>query len=278
MSQRWQDRVLDDRAWRPPAGMSRLERSDEQDRAAGGRQFREVVGATPAPLASVYFRRPSGRRVYAYVRWCVAGQTRERYVCEAVGTTRASNLERAWTFVREKGLLEPDYERKPRPADAGDSWATSEVVRRIMQANTGRNTRPERVLRSLVHRLGLRYQVSVRPVPGVRRTADLVFPGVRVAVFVDGCFWHGCQHHYRRSRKNQPFWDEKIASNRERDRDTDERLRMAGWEVLRVWEHDIGPEAAIRVRDAVRERSPTGSRKITAPVSPRPRRSLAKPR
>jgi DNA mismatch endonuclease (patch repair protein) len=72
-----------------------------------------------------------------------------------------------------------------------------------------------------------------------------------VAVFVDGCFWHGCEDHYRRSRKNQQFWDDKVASNQARDRDTDEKLSTAGWNVVRIWEHDVGPDAALRVRDMV---------------------------
>jgi DNA mismatch endonuclease (patch repair protein) len=234
--------------------MSRVQRSAEQDQAAGGRHHRVVIGPQSAPLASVYFRRPSGRRVYAYVRWSAGGRTIERYVCEAGEGTRAANLERAWAVVREQGLLEPYARREPRLASASASWASSDAVRRVMQSNTGRDTRPERVLRSLVHGLGMRYRVSTRPVPGVRRTADLVFPAARVAVFVDGCFWHGCGEHYRRSTKNQAFWDEKIDSNRRRDRDTDQRLNAAGWEVVRVWEHEVGPEAALRVRDVVRAR------------------------
>jgi DNA mismatch endonuclease, patch repair protein len=251
---RWQHRALDDRAWRPPVGMSQQARSAEQDAAAGGREFRVVSDTTPAAIASVYFRRPSGRRVYAYVRWSVSGRTTERYVCEAEEPSRIANLERAWAAVRDEGLLGPAFPRARGASQNVSSWATSEAVRRIMQSNTGRDTQPERILRSLVHRLGLRYRVSIQPVPGVRRTADLVFPRARVAVFVDGCFWHGCVDHYRPSRKNQKFWDEKIATNRARDRDTDETLNTAGWEVVRIWEHDVGPEAAFRVRDVVMER------------------------
>jgi DNA mismatch endonuclease (patch repair protein) len=73
-----------------------------------------------------------------------------------------------------------------------ESWASSDGVRASMRANRGRDTNPEVALRSAVHALGLRYRVAWRPIKGLRRTADLVFPTERVAVFLDGCFWHGC--------------------------------------------------------------------------------------
>jgi len=253
VAQRWQTRRLDDSAWRPQPGLTRADRAKEQDDAAGGRDRRKVLGTEPPALASVYFRRPSGRRVYAYVRWSAGGRTVERYVCEAEHTTRMANLIQAWQVIQSSGLLEPNVKASDHRAHA--SWASSEGVRRIMQGNTSRDTKPERLLRSLVHRLGLRYRVGVRPVASVRRTADLVFPRARVAVFVDGCFWHGCPEHYRRSTKNRRFWDEKVEANRTRDRDTDQLLAGAGWAVLRVWEHEVGPDAALRVQEVVRQRS-----------------------
>lgn len=109
-------------------------------------------------------------------------------------------------------------------------------------------------VRRAVHRLGLRYYVARRPLPSLRRTADLVFPGSRVAVFVDGCFWHGCPEHGTvHHRENTWYWPEKIASNRRRDADTDARLRAAGWISLRVWEHDDPNTAAALIRTAVTE-------------------------
>ena len=75
-------------------------------------------------------------------------------------------------------------------------------------------------------------------VPGLRRKADIVFTKARLAVFIDGCFWHGCPDHYVPSKTNANFWAEKIAANRERDRDTDSRLRNAGWHVSRHWSHE----------------------------------------
>ncbi len=107
-------------------------------------------------------------------------------------------------------------------------------------------------MRRVLHRLGLRYLVHRRPLPGLRRTADIVFPRVRVAVFVDGCFWHGCPKHGCRPRVNDWYWQPKIAGNRERDADTDRRLEAAGWVVVRIWEHEEPDEAAVRIQRLVR--------------------------
>ena len=126
-----------------------------------------------------------------------------------------------------------------------------------MQSNRGRDTGPELALRSAVHALGLRYRVSARPLPDLRRTADLVFPRARVAVFLDGCFWHGCPDHHTVAATNAAFWAQKVESNRARDRDTDRRLADAGWASIRVWEHEDPVEAAQRIRSAVRSRLAT---------------------
>ncbi|WP_081285957.1 very short patch repair endonuclease [Mycobacterium colombiense] len=120
-----------------------------------------------------------------------------------------------------------------------------------MQSNRGRDTKPELALRSAVHALGLRYRVSARPVEGLRRTADLVFTRVRVAVFLDGCFWHGCPQHHTVAVTNASFWSDKVSGNQARDRDTDRRLAEAGWVCIRVWEHEDPGEAAQRIRDVV---------------------------
>lgn len=136
----------------------------------------------------------------------------------------------------------------------GDSWASSPGVRASMQSNRGRDTKPELALRSAVHALGLRYRVSARPLPGVRRTADLIFAKARVAVFLDGCFWHGCPDHHTVAVTNASFWAQKVVTNRRRDRDTDSRLAEAGWLSVRVWEHEDPAEAAARIRNVVRER------------------------
>ncbi len=119
-----------------------------------------------------------------------------------------------------------------------------------MQAVKRRDTKPELLLRSELHRRGLRFFVDRAPLPKMRRRADLVFPRKKVAVYVDGCFWHGCPIHGTWPKNNADWWRAKIEGNRARDRDTDERLADAGWTVVRVWEHE-GPEAADRVASAV---------------------------
>lgn len=129
------------------------------------------------------------------------------------------------------------------------SWASSPGTRRSMQANKGRDTKPERALRSAVHARGLRYLVSKRPIPTVRRTADLVFTRARIAVFLDGCFWHVCPEHFTVSQTNPEYWADKAEKNHARDRQTDRMLQEAGWAVLRVWEHENPEEAAARVKD-----------------------------
>ena len=118
-----------------------------------------------------------------------------------------------------------------------------------------RDTKPEVGLRTLLHRMGLRYRVDEKPLAGLRRKADLVFRRTKVAVYVDGCFWHGCPLHATWPKQNAAFWREKIETNRRRDADTDARLVAAGWAVVRVWEHEDSAEAAGRVAEAVRARS-----------------------
>ena len=142
------------------------------------------------------------------------------------------------------------------------SWASSSEARNKMLANRGRDTRPELIVRSLVHRKGLRFRTSHRPLPELRRTADLVFRRARVAVFVDGCFWHGCPEHYKRPRTNSNYWSEKIETNATRDRDTDERLVEQGWLSLRFWEHEDPESVADAVEAAVASRSATSSKNL----------------
>ncbi len=123
-----------------------------------------------------------------------------------------------------------------------------------MRANRSRDTTPEKLLRSALHGMGLRFRVSARPLPALNRTADIVFGPARVAVLIDGCFWHGCTSHYSAPRANADYWREKIRRNQERDRNTDEQLTAAGWQVIRVWEHEDVAEAAERIAAIVVER------------------------
>jgi DNA mismatch endonuclease, patch repair protein len=143
-----------------------------------------------------------------------------------------------------------DRRRKGVPA------ASSEAALKRMRSARRRDTAPEVALRNQLHRLGLRYRVDKPPLPGLRRKADVLFIGARVAVYVDGCFWHGCPLHATWPKENAEFWRKKIETNRSRDADTDRRLTEAGWVVVRVWEHEDPGEAAKRVRDAVLARKP----------------------
>lgn len=127
----------------------------------------------------------------------------------------------------------------PIPSSAG--------VSRRMARQRRRDTGAELALRRELHRRGLRYRVDV-PVPGLpRRRADLLFSKAKVAVFVDGCFWHGCKEHKTMPRANDVWWRQKLDRNVERDQETDRHLIASGWRVVRVWEHDPIDEAVTRV-------------------------------
>ena len=121
-----------------------------------------------------------------------------------------------------------------------------------MQGNRGRDTAAELAVRRIVHGLGLRYRVNARPEPDLRRTADLVFTRAKVAVFIDGCYWHGCPLHFRVPASNSEYWDAKISRNRVRDGETTELLAAKGWTVLRYWEHERPDDIAHRVEHEVR--------------------------
>lgn len=123
-----------------------------------------------------------------------------------------------------------------------------------MSRQRSRDTGVEIALRRELHRRGLRYRVHRRPMTGVRREADLVFGPTKVAVFVDGCFWHGCPQHATWPKRNEQFWRAKIEGNRARDRDTDRRLATHGWLSVRIWEHEDPVAAAQRIADVVRGR------------------------
>jgi len=116
-----------------------------------------------------------------------------------------------------------------------------------------RDTAPERALRSELHRRGLRFRVDAPvSVEGRSPRPDVIFPRHRVAVFVDGCFWHGCPDHSAAPRQNQAYWGPKIARNIERDEEHDAKLEAAGWTVIRVWAHEDPFIVADRVAAAVR--------------------------
>ncbi|MFF2634392.1 very short patch repair endonuclease [Microbacterium sp. NPDC058021] len=135
-----------------------------------------------------------------------------------------------------------------------DSWASSEGTRKSMLANKRRDTSTEIAVRRELHARGLRYRVDFAPLPGLRRRADVVFTRARVAVFIDGCFWHGCPIHGTAPKRNADYWGPKLAANVARDQDTDRRLADAGWRVLRFWEHEAPSAVADRAEHAVRRR------------------------
>jgi DNA mismatch endonuclease (patch repair protein) len=123
-----------------------------------------------------------------------------------------------------------------------------------MQSTPQRDTPAEMRIRKLLHAMGLRYSIHAKPLDDSSRRADVVFPRAKVAVFVDGCFWHGCPEHRTWPKANEQFWCTKILANIERDADTNERLRDRGWLVIRVWEHEDPSNAAIRIARRVRSR------------------------
>ncbi|MGP4051555.1 very short patch repair endonuclease [Streptomyces sp. 2A115] len=120
-----------------------------------------------------------------------------------------------------------------------------------MSRQGSRDTTPEVAVRRLLHAAGLRYRVNM-PVPGVpRRTIDIVFGKAKIAIFMDGCFWHGCPEHATQPKANAEWWRAKLDKNMARDRETTDHLRAAGWTVLRFWEHESAEDVARRITATV---------------------------
>ena len=139
----------------------------------------------------------------------------------------------------------------PKPPQPSSAAAQS-----VMRGNRRRDTRPELVLRAALHRLGLRYRVDLKI--GHGRSAprpDVAFTRARVAVFLDGCFWHGCPEHGVQPRTNPHYWSAKVARNQERDQQNQLTLEQGGWLVVRIWEHEDVAQAAQRIQRLVRARS-----------------------
>jgi DNA mismatch endonuclease, patch repair protein len=136
--------------------------------------------------------------------------------------------------------------KKPAPS--------SKAALARMKAAKPRDTAPEKALRSALHKKGLRYRVDARPAKELNRRADIVFRSAKVAVFVDGCFWHGCPKHGTQAKANAEFWRNKIAQNQKRDADTTLQLKKEGWKVIRVWEHEDFERAAKKIYNIIRER------------------------
>ena len=127
----------------------------------------------------------------------------------------------------------------------GASWASSPGAARSMRSNRRRDTKPELAIRRLLHARG-----------NMRRRADIVFTRRRLAVFIDGCFWHGCPEHGTVPVSHADYWEPKLVKNRERDAETTAMAEAEGWKVLRIWEH-VPPEEAVQL--VVRELGDPGS-------------------
>jgi DNA mismatch endonuclease (patch repair protein) len=143
-----------------------------------------------------------------------------------------------------------------RPGDAEWPLPTSEAISAVMRANRWRDTSPEVAVRSALHRRGLRFRKRhTIPLDGRRWTQpDAVFTRARVALFVDGCFWHSCPVHGTAPAANSSYWARKLTRNVARDRDTTSQLEARGWKVVRAWEHEDPEAVAERVQSVVRQR------------------------
>lgn len=130
----------------------------------------------------------------------------------------------------------------------------SPAVSARMSRQASKDTAAELAVRRLLHAAGLRYRVEF-PVPGmVRRRIDVAFTSVKVAVLIDGCFWHGCPQHATQPKSNAEWWRQKLDRNMARDAETTAHLVAAGWEVMRFWEHESAEDVALRVAAAVTRR------------------------
>ncbi len=126
-----------------------------------------------------------------------------------------------------------------------------------MLGNVRRDTKPELAVRTLLHSRGLRYRVDY-PLPmAPRRRADIAFTRLKVAVYIDGCFWHGCPEHATSPSQNSDYWSPKLARNKARDVETTQMLTNAGWLVLRFWEHEQPTVIADTIESAVRSAAPS---------------------
>jgi len=134
-----------------------------------------------------------------------------------------------------------------------------------MLSNRGRDTSPELAVRRILHASGFRYRVDFAPLGG-RRRADIVFTRMRVAVYIDGCFWHGCPVHATMPRINTDYWRPKLQRNIERDLETNASLEDAGWTVLRYWEHEDAARVADSIAAVIRGNPNSGAKSTPDPL------------
>jgi len=135
------------------------------------------------------------------------------------------------------------------------SWATNEATRKSMLGNRSRDTRPELLIRRALHARGFRFRVDLRPEPSLRTRADIVFTRRRIAVYIDGCFWHGCPLHATTPKSNESYWLPKLARNAERDAQSTASLEERGWLVLRFWEHESVDAVVARIAEMLPART-----------------------
>src|SRR5699024_6454786 len=133
------------------------------------------------------------------------------------------------------------------------TWASSEHARRTMAANRSRDTKPELALRSILHSQCLRFRVDCSQLNCVQSRADIVFSEAKIAVYVDGCFCHGCSKLFIMPKTNSDYWSTKIGNSKIRDKRVDKTLEDVGWSAMRVWEHEDSISAADRIEAAWRE-------------------------
>lgn len=125
---------------------------------------------------------------------------------------------------------------------------TNQSVSKVMRGNKAGKTGPELRVRSLLHRAGLRFRVSLwLEVEGLRTRPDLTFPSQKLVVYIDGCFWHCCPQHGNAPRANQAYWAPKLEDNVQRDRRISAALRRSDWRVLRFWEHEDPEDIAVDI-------------------------------
>jgi len=133
-------------------------------------------------------------------------------------------------------------------------FMSREARSRVMASIRSTGTKPEKLLGSMLHKQGLRYRKHAKDLPG---KPDFVFRKIKVAVFVDGDFWHGWRLPLWEEKLEKNYWREKIRRNRERDKKNHAKLRRMGWKVIRIWEHqlDRNPENVIKkIVSAYKER------------------------
>jgi DNA mismatch endonuclease (patch repair protein) len=140
------------------------------------------------------------------------------------------------------------------------------VVSAQMQRMPRASTKPEMLIRRELHRRGLRFRVNYPKLPG---RPDVAFTGARIAVFVDGCFWHACPEHGVMPKNNRDWWRAKLDRNVERDREKDARLAEMGWAAVHVWEHEDPVEAADSIQLLWRSRRPGRTRRMETVDQPR---------